>query len=216
MTAFSGVRSSCDMLARNSLFSRLASWIWRFSASSRTLCRRSSSACRRAVSSMTTPTMKPDSPGRDRKAPRVVNQCTLPSGQTTRNSSSHGPDRALFLNVAANALAVVGVNALVVPLGTPVVVLRCSRSSGRAASGGSRPCSDRCPVTDLGGVERHLQPRLACAHRRFRLFSRLFAQLQQRWACCNARPSSLASCSEDGATTAASPRPTASAGCTRA
>ena len=35
MMALSGVRSSCDMLARNSLFMRLAAWMRRFCSTSR-------------------------------------------------------------------------------------------------------------------------------------------------------------------------------------
>ncbi len=56
MTALSGVRSSCDMLARNSLFSRLASC---------RLLRRSSSECRRSVMSrMALDTSSPSSVSR--------------------------------------------------------------------------------------------------------------------------------------------------------
>ena len=85
MMALSGVRSSCDMLARNSLLRRLASF-------ARAL---SSRSCRCSVTSFATPTSRTDFSAASRSTtPWFSSQRTCPSGRTRRFSKRRMPGHA--------------------------------------------------------------------------------------------------------------------------
>jgi hypothetical protein len=98
MTPFIGVRISWLMLARNSLFARLAASAAFFAVLS------SASACLRSVTSWEMPTPRTGLPYSSSKQPVPLNHRTVPSGRNDRFcTEKSAPDRAASANVSRTA-----------------------------------------------------------------------------------------------------------------